>query len=203
MTAYPCGSIQRYKGFLKDCPSGVLDKTEFARIYKQYGHPPALASKLYLTEFSSTDSSLSVQPRPVDSTGTAPSNITSPITTTTTTSSRPRLSLSLSRNATSRFGDAARSPRRQINDRIPKISPVRTTPFGKPAADLPGPKIDMDFSVPSFSLFGETQDEDAMNQPSEAQQSSVVRVSWEWMRTTTSFNHRAHDKLQFLCSFTS
>ena len=40
----------RYKCFLKDCPSGVLDKAEFARIYKQFfpfGDPTPLAEYVF------------------------------------------------------------------------------------------------------------------------------------------------------------
>jgi Ca2+-binding EF-hand superfamily protein len=28
--------IERYKAFIKDCPSGLLDKGDFLKIYKQY-----------------------------------------------------------------------------------------------------------------------------------------------------------------------
>ncbi|KAH9445477.1 hypothetical protein Pst134EB_023319 [Puccinia striiformis f. sp. tritici] len=41
---------QWYKGFLKDCPSGVLDKDKFARIYKQFfpfGHPGQFADFVF------------------------------------------------------------------------------------------------------------------------------------------------------------
>ena len=42
--------LTRYKGFMKDCPSGVLDKAEFARIYKQFfpfGDPAPLAEYVF------------------------------------------------------------------------------------------------------------------------------------------------------------
>ena len=42
--------VPRYKGFLKDCPAGQLDKAEFSRIYKQFfpfGDPGEFADYVF------------------------------------------------------------------------------------------------------------------------------------------------------------
>jgi len=47
---FPVAMHDRYKGFIKDCPSGELDKPEFQKIYKQFfpfGDPSTFADYVF------------------------------------------------------------------------------------------------------------------------------------------------------------
>jgi hypothetical protein len=47
---------ERYKGFLKDCPTGKMDAVDYLKLYKQYfpfGDPSPFAIRFDFQKFSS------------------------------------------------------------------------------------------------------------------------------------------------------